>query len=86
MWKMFAPLGFGHALVPGPIALRAYVTEAAHDKLACDFSGLRCAVLQQKPAAAHKVRRCSSYDARKIREPIFPRRQCNLRLVRKRRL
>jgi hypothetical protein len=29
-----SPLGLGHALVPGEIAVGAYVTEAARDKFA----------------------------------------------------
>jgi hypothetical protein len=44
--KGSSPLGFGHALVPGEIAVRAYVTKAARDKFACDIRGLVAAVLE----------------------------------------
>ena len=40
-------LGFGHSLVPGEIAVRAYVTEAVRDKLTCDLRRLVRTVLQE---------------------------------------
>jgi hypothetical protein len=49
-------LGFSHALLPGKIALRAYVTKAAHYKLARNVARLRRAVLEEEPAAAREVR------------------------------
>src|SRR5712664_1193125 len=53
--KGLRPLGFGHALVPGEIAVGAYVSEAARDKFACDFRRLSRAVLEQQPAVTLQV-------------------------------
>src|SRR5581483_6427538 len=41
------PLGFGHTLVPGEIAVRAYVTKAACHKLTRYFRRLVGAVFEQ---------------------------------------
>src|ERR1700731_635084 len=56
------PLGLGHAFVPGEIAVGAYVTEAARDKLACDFLRLVRAVLEQQPAVTLQVIRGGCND------------------------
>src|SRR5580692_12197254 len=53
--RLLGPLGFGHALVPGEIAVGAYVSEAARDKFACDFRRLSRAVLEQQPAVTLQV-------------------------------
>src|ERR1700722_2365432 len=50
-----SPLGLGHALVPGEIAVRAYVTEAARDKFACYRGRLVGAMLEQDPAVTLQV-------------------------------
>jgi hypothetical protein len=44
---MVSPLGLGNALVPGEIAMGAYVTEAACDKLTCDLRRLVGTVLEE---------------------------------------
>src|ERR1700743_3416855 len=55
-WKEgLRPLGLGHALVPGKIAVRAYVSEAARDKFACNFRCLPGAVLKQEPTVTLEV-------------------------------
>src|SRR4051794_1395143 len=64
------PLPLCHALVTGKIAVGAYVTEAALDKLASDSRGLSGAVLQQQPAARLEVRRCGLDDGAQAREGI----------------
>jgi hypothetical protein len=45
--KNSSSLGFGHSLVPGEIAVRAYVTEAARDKLTPHLRRLPGTVLEQ---------------------------------------
>jgi len=81
MWKLGAPLRFGHALVPGKIAPRAYVTEAAHHKLTRDFVRLRCTVFEEEPAAARQILRGCTDDMAQISQGIIAGRQRDTGLV-----
>jgi hypothetical protein len=76
-------LGFGHALVPGEIAVGAYVSEAARDKFACDFRCLPGAVLKQEPAVTLEVIRGFLDDGAEASHCIVPRSEGAARLVTK---
>src|SRR6185312_3919726 len=79
------PQAFRRALVSGEIAMRAYVSEPADHKLARDVCRLRCAVLEQQPAAALEVPRCGADDLTQCAEPVGPARKRTARLERERR-
>src|SRR5580700_4009571 len=66
--------------MPGKIALRAYVTKAAHYKLARDIARLRRAVLEEEPGAAREVCGRLANDAAQISESVHSRRQGDARL------
>src|ERR1700679_2793923 len=68
--KGSTPLGLGHALVPGEIAVRAYVTEAARDKFACDVRRLVRAVLEEQPAVTLEVVRGRRNDCPEAGHPV----------------
>jgi hypothetical protein len=63
-------LGFGHPLVPGEIAVGAYVTEAARDKFACDFRRLARTVLEEQPAVTLEVLRGRRNDCPEAGHPV----------------
>src|SRR5690349_4340449 len=70
-----SPLGLGHALVPGEIAVGAYVTEPTRHKLAGYCGGLIGAVLEQQPAVTLQVVRGRFDDRSESCHGVQPRRQ-----------
>jgi len=61
--------------VAGEIAVGAYVTEAAPDKLMRNGGSLIEAVLQNQPAVTLQVIGSRTYDFPDRREPVWPRRR-----------
>jgi len=61
-WSVASPLSFSEAPVAGEIAVGAYVTEAASDKLMRNGCGLIGAMFQDEPPVTLQVIRRRVHD------------------------
>src|SRR5581483_1932035 len=82
---MYRPLALRHALAPGEIAVRAYLSEAACHKRARDRGRLSGAVLEQEPAAGLEVIGGGADDITQGGKTPFPSYERELRLAHQRR-
>jgi len=74
-------LSFRHTLVPGGVAVRAYITEACQDKRLAHLSALVRAMLEQQPAPRQQVTRRAAHQRPQALQRVGAGGECRARLA-----